>query len=57
MKKEYVIGYCTKELDILDNVDNRRYFRVSAHSYEAAERKLKKEVPSVNFHELIKINS
>jgi len=52
--KEYVLSFCTNESDILDDPDNRQYWRCQAEDYEHAIEQLINAEPDTNFYELVK---
>ncbi len=52
--KQYLLSFCTKEADILDNPENRMYWRCQAENYNHAVEQLLDAEPTTNYHELIK---
>ena len=53
---EYTLSFCTKDADILDDSDNRQYWRCFADDYAHAVEQLKNAEPNMNFCELIKVS-
>jgi hypothetical protein len=54
---EYLLEFCTKDADILDDSENRLYWRCQAENYNHAVEQLKNAEPSMNWCDLIKINA
>ena len=52
--KDYLLSFCTKDADIVDNPDNLRYWRCYADDYVHAVEQLKDAEPDMNWCELIK---
>jgi hypothetical protein len=53
MLKDYLIAFCTSDADVLDDQNNRRYWRCSAESYAHAVEQLQSAEPMVIYYELI----
>jgi hypothetical protein len=50
----YILGFCTKDADILDNPNNRRYWNCQAEDYDHAVEQLINAEPDTIFYELVR---
>ena len=53
--REYLLGFCTTDNDILDNPNNFRHWKCYADDYSHAVEQLKDAEPDTNYHELIEV--
>ena len=53
--KNYLLGFCTEDADILDDQENRRYWRCQAEDYDHAVEQLRDAEPYMNWCELVDV--